>query len=469
MKWVTIARKEIRSAFRDKLFILLAGIIWVLLAVSTWNGYKSYEIVRLQRTAAEKLFRQEWDELESNPHSAAHFGTYLYKPYSVLTLIDNGLNNFTGTAYHVEAHKQHDVNYSTAMDTDSILRFGELTVASVMQLLVPLLIIFLCFSGISREKEGGTLRMLSVQGVDQRSLITGKIMGNFALVLMILMPFFILVCTGIIPGRQQAGTLARLIIILLSYLVYFFIIVSAVTFVSAFSRSSPAALLTNLAIWFILCIIIPRIAANWVEKGVELPSRFELNRKVNEGFTKGVEGDKGFMERAEDFRKETLAKYKADSISQLPVNFDGLSMQNNEDYNSKVYRHYAGEVEQLIIHQQHRLQYLGLINPFMAVQQISMGASGTDYFHHLAFHHQARQYRDDFIRTLNMDLAINGTVTGYKASNELYRNMPPFIYQVPGVNTMIGWQQFSIIALMSWLVLTILILAFFSNYMKILR
>lgn len=469
MKWLTVAKKEIRSAFRDKLFFLLAGIIWVLLAVSLWNGYTSFETAKQQRTAAEKLFREEWDELETNPHSAAHFGTYLYKPFSVLTLIDNGLNNYTGTAYHVEAHKQHDVNYSTAQDTDSQLRFGELTVASVMQLLVPLLIIFLCFSGISREKEGGTLRMLRIQGIDQRSLLTGKIIGNYALVLMILFPFFILICTFIIPGQQQNGTLLRVAMLLLSYLIYFFILVAVVIFISAFSRSSPVALLANLSIWFILGIIMPRITSSLVENGLELPSRFELNRKISEGYTKGLDGDKGAIERYEDYKKEVMARYKADSVQQLPVNLDGLSMQYGEDYNSRVYKRFSGEVEQLILRQQRRLQYLGIINPFMAVQQLSMGASGTDYYHHLAFHHQARKYRDDFIRTLNMDLAINGTKSGYKAGNDLYRNMPAFNYRIPDIDTMVSWQRYPIAALTGWLAVVVLLLAFISNHMKILQ
>lgn len=469
MKWLTITTKEIRSAFRERSFFLLAGIIWLLLLVSAWNGYYSYENVKQQRTAAEKLFRQEWEELEANPHSAAHFGTYLYKPFSILTLIDNGLNNYTGTSYHVEAHKQHDVNYSTAQDTDSLLRFGELTVASVMQLLTPLLIIFLCFSSVSREKEGGTLRMLRVQGIDQRSLLAGKIIGNYTLVMMILLPFFILICIGVIPGRQQAGTFSRVAVLLLSYLVYFFILVAAVTFISAFCRSSPAALLTNLVIWFVLCIIMPRIVASSVEKGIELPSRFELNRRITDGFNMGMDGDKGFRERAEDYRKEVMARYKVDSLQQLPINFDGLAMQYNEDYNSKVYRRYTGEVEQLIIRQQRRLQYFGLINPFMAVQQLSMGASGTDYYHHLAFRHQAQQYRDDFIRTLNMDLALNGTSAGYKAGNDLYRNMPAFVYKTPDIGTMTGWQRCSITALLAWLMVIVAVLACISNHMKILR
>jgi ABC-2 type transport system permease protein len=37
---------------------------------------------------------------------------------------------------HLEAHKQNDAVFSAAQDASSLIRFGELTVAFVLQILI---------------------------------------------------------------------------------------------------------------------------------------------------------------------------------------------------------------------------------------------------------------------------------------------------------------------------------------------
>ena len=49
------------------------------------------------QNAAQEHIREQWDEMEhSNPHNSAHFGTYAFKPVSVLNSIDEGINSVTG-------------------------------------------------------------------------------------------------------------------------------------------------------------------------------------------------------------------------------------------------------------------------------------------------------------------------------------------------------------------------------------
>src|SRR5687768_17314220 len=122
---LTVAVKEYIVPYRDKVVVLLAVITWLLLAVGTYTGLQRQQQTAQQRERAADMFRHEWEEQEANPHSAAHFGTYLFKPATFLGVYDYGLNRYLGVSYRVEAHVQHEVNQAEAQTMDSQLRFGE--------------------------------------------------------------------------------------------------------------------------------------------------------------------------------------------------------------------------------------------------------------------------------------------------------------------------------------------------------
>ncbi|MBL7757170.1 MAG: DUF3526 domain-containing protein, partial [Chitinophagaceae bacterium] len=130
------------------------------------------------------------------------------------------------------------------------------------------------------------------------------------------------------------------------------------------------------------------------------------------------------------------------------------------DYNSKVYDRFAGQVEQLIKKQQTRLEQWSILNPFQAMQQLSMGMAGSDYFHHLYFHHQARSYRDEFVRTLNLDLANSGSAYlsyNYTVGPDFFKRMKDFIYQPPSLKEVIRFHQWSLFSITFWCGLSILL------------
>ena len=460
--WLTIAKKEIRQARRDKLFLTLATITWLLLIVAGIGGYERYRHARQQQLVADSLFRHEWTQQETNPHSAAHFGTWLFKPFTFLTLYDNGLNNFTGISYRVEAHRQHEVNYSTVQDTDSQLRFGELSAALVFQLLAPLLIIILAHGSVSRERENNTLRLLLVQGGSPAALLWGKIAGNYTIILLLLLPALLFIPAGAWLFHEPA-LFMRSLAFSSAYLTYFFIITVLTVLISAWSKSTAGSLLLSLGAWILCCILLPRMSTSWADQSAPLPSRHAFNRKIQEGYSKGLGNDGAVMERLQRYQQQVLQQYKADSVTKLPVNFDGLAMQYGEDYTTKVYQQVAMQTDSLIRRQQTLLETAALANPFIAIQQLSMGLTGTDYFHHLSFHHQARQYRDQFIRVLNLELANNGgpyLSYNYKVGPAYFKKTLPFHWQMPTAGRAIRWHLRAWASLAGWLLAALLLIPF---------
>ena len=452
--WTIIARKELKEAIRKRVFLVLALVFWALMGVTAYSSYGQYTHYTGQVKEAEHMFRQEWEEQKRNPHSAAHFGTYLFKPLSYLGLYDPGINSYTGNTYRVEAHNQSEINYAAAHDNDVQQRFGLLTIGLVFQLLMPLLVIFLCAPSITVEREHRILQVLVAQGLHRRELLKGKIAGNYALVLLITIPALLIMLVAVMLRENQLA--GRFLLFGAAYLIYFFVITLVGTFISAISKTSSQALFRGLGFWVLFAVLIPRAAAMIAGEAERLPSRYEFNRKVDKAFDDGIDGDPDYITRRKNFEKETLKKYKVDMVTALPFNFDGLSIQNGEDYLTWVYLKLSREQEQIINRQQRAQEWFGLLSPFVSIQQLSMGISGTDYVHHVDFHHHAQRYRDQFIRVLNMDMANSKSAYlsyDYEVGPEFFKKMKRFNYVWPDAGWALRQHLISGGILLAWLLL----------------
>src|SRR5689334_23438397 len=142
----TIVAKEAKEIVRDGRFRWAAGIVLGLLIAAVALGWQHYREVNAQHVEAQRATRNQWlTQGIKNPHSAAHYGVYAFKPKLPLSLVDQGIDSWTGVAAWLEAHKQNEFKYRPAQDATAVQRFGELTGASVLQLLIPLVIILLTF------------------------------------------------------------------------------------------------------------------------------------------------------------------------------------------------------------------------------------------------------------------------------------------------------------------------------------
>ncbi|MFN7141630.1 MAG: hypothetical protein ACK4UN_20090, partial [Limisphaerales bacterium] len=136
-----IARKELTEMVRDGRFRWMSVIVAVLLLVALFAGWKSYQEVESQKATAAKVERERWlKQDKKNPHSAAHYGVYAFKPQTVLGSVDRGIESFVGVSVWLEAHKQNEFIHRPAQDATATQRFGELSAAMILQILLPLFI-----------------------------------------------------------------------------------------------------------------------------------------------------------------------------------------------------------------------------------------------------------------------------------------------------------------------------------------
>jgi ABC-2 type transport system permease protein len=166
-----IARKELLETLRDGRFRVLAIMVLALSAASFAAGWKQYVDVERQHLEAQQATREQWlRQPAKNPHSAAHYGMYAFKPKSRLSLVDTGVDSYVGVAAWLEAHKQNEFRYRPAQDRTAIQRFGELTAAEGFLVVLPLFIVLVSFTTFAAEREQGTLRQLLSLGVTPRAL-----------------------------------------------------------------------------------------------------------------------------------------------------------------------------------------------------------------------------------------------------------------------------------------------------------
>lgn len=447
-----IARKELTDTLRDGRFRWTAALVGTLLLVALGAGFLQFRDSRAQHAAAQTTARDHWeDQGDKNPHSAAHYGIYAFKPRLPLSFVDQGVDPFTGTSVWLEAHRQNDFVLRSAQDASASQRFASVTAAGILQHLVPLLIILLAFGTLATERDQGTLRQVLALGVGRRELAVGKALGVAGAFSLLLVPAAVLGAAAVTVsgGGGLAPTLARGSVLALVYLAYFAAFLGVSLAVSARAPSARTALVVLLGLWAVNGLVAPRVAVDLSKALHPTPSAFEFARTVEREMAAGV-GDLLPPDRTE-ITARLLAEHGVERVEDLPVNLSGIALQESEEFGNRIYdRNYAALWD--AFERQNRVhEALALVAPALAIRALSMGLAGTDVEQHRHFAQAAEAYRRELMRAMNMDLALNSrTGETYLAGDELWESQPPFDYEAPALAWVLGNRWLSFLLLGLW-------------------
>jgi ABC-2 type transport system permease protein len=457
----TIARKEMTEMVRDGRFRWAAAIVFALLAAALLLGWQHYRDVNSQHEVARRATREQWlNQGSKNPHSAAHYGVYAFKPKTPLSLVDRGIDPWVGVAAWLEAHKQNEFKYRPAQDATAVQRFGELTGATVLQILIPLVIVLLTFSAFSAEREQGTLRQLLSLGVNRSHLAAGKALGIVWALGTLLVPATMLGVLALALSSENGALLAsgaRMALMGLSYLVYFGATIAVSLAVSAWVRSSRLALVSLLGFWIFNSLIAPRAVADIAKAVYPTPSMFEFTQRMELALRDSTDEVTSRGTRSERLKQELFKKYNVSKIEDLPVNFGGLALQAGEEHGNKVFDEAYSELWGTFSKQERVHQLASLVAPVLGVRSLSMALAGTDFAQHAHFARAAEEYRRRIQREMNLDIAYNaaGVSGAYLRGRDLWEKLPDFHYEIPGVTWVISRQQLTILLLLTWTIAAI--------------
>ncbi|MCH8556669.1 MAG: DUF3526 domain-containing protein [Balneolia bacterium] len=463
----TIARNEIRRLVRDKVVLVLGLVMLSLLAVSVISGAGYYKVMAEQHEQAQELARIQWENQgEKNPHSAAHYGTFAFKPVTVLSVFEPGVDRYTGVSLFMEAHRQNFATYSLAEDKDASMRFAELTPAFIFGYLFPLFIIFVGYRSIAAEKESGMYRFLVSQGVSVKQLITGKAIALWGIIALLFAPFFIVGLSVLILTEPAGNDLLRFFGMNGVWLLYFGVMAHVTLGVSALSKSSGSAMVFLLAFWMISTLLVPKLVTNFAAQIHPVPNTSELYQRIQADLRGGIDGHNPYSEHSAAFRDSVLAAHGVEDVADLPFNFSGLMLQESEEFEKKIYDYHLAKIEEIHQRQIQLFAASSVLSPTIATRLASMTTAGTDIHAFSHFTQAAEAYRIQLMRDLNMDLkvhAVGDRASGYAVGSDFFAENIAFTYQRPNELIISAGQRISLLVTIVWFMASLLFLMIVSS------
>ncbi len=447
-----IAKKEMKQIGRSSSFIWILAITVLIGFTSIYISSNQFNEKQEKRELASDGERERWlGQGDKNPHSSAHYGTYAFKPAYALSLIDPGVEKFTGVSVFLESHTRNEAEQVAAADQTGLSRFGDITPDFILLFIVPLIIIILGHNSITREKTDQTLRLVKVQGIGNFRFIIGKWLGNY-LPIFLLTTILFLIFTVAVASTDPTFDWRFVVAMNAVYLIYYAIITSMVITVSALSKNSGISLVSLLAIWIVSCLAIPKIASSYTNSEYPYPSRQQFQAAVTEDKQKGVDGHNPWSKASKELAEETMNTFNVSSLEELPFNFDAYRMQKGEEHEARVYFKHYENLKSVYQNQTEVYQKLAILSPYLPVRFLSMSIAHTDYSTHWNFTNEAEKHRLQMQKILNNNFAQNSKLGewDYKADASLLAEIPEFEFKSPSFSDTLKYNRTNFLILGIW-------------------
>lgn len=429
---IQIARNDLRTYLRSGVFVALAVALVALLVGAAALSSQRLATFERERNIAETVDREVWDSQGTrNPHSAAHFSRYAFKPVSELMAFDPGVTDYAGLALWMEAHRQNPAVFRRAEDLGDAGRFADLSPAWIMQYIAPLFLFLILFAAIAGEREQGTWRQMAAAGLSSKHILTGKLMAAGCVIgaLMVIALLLSLWGTGSDDQAVMSDVFARGLGLAITYGLYLIAVGAVAIGVSALCREKRTALIALVGIWAVSFVLIPRIAASAATTIYPVPSASTVTADLSEA-SNAFYKDTEYRTRVDE---KVLQRYGVDAIEDLPINYGGYSLQASEKHAEPLFEAIYASLDNVYDKQEALISAASLISPVLALDTLSAGLAGTDRAHHRAFIWSAEQHRRTIIEQLNDDLTYKAApdASDYTNDEALWREIPDFVHSPP--------------------------------------
>ncbi|OCZ49840.1 ABC transporter permease subunit [Dehalobacter sp. TeCB1] len=213
-KVLTLARKEVRTAFRDKIFIIITGMFVFLSIISVYIGSST-------KNAELQAYQDIVQLLKAQGMSALPPAPAIF-PLAVL---------------------QNIISY--------------------VGMIGAVVAIFLGYEVFSGERGNGTLILIAARPLYRDQMVTGKLLGGasvIGLLLGVILVFNLILfaaVSGLSPNANELGRLVLFFIVAFIYMMVFYI---TALFVSLKARDSAFGFLLLMIIWITVTFVLPQLA-----------------------------------------------------------------------------------------------------------------------------------------------------------------------------------------------------------------
>lgn len=395
---LTVAKDEWRYWVRSKLAItvLIVGLMLTLssVIVTAFNMTAlSHERSSLQ-DKAEQTFVEQPDR---HPHRMVHYGHYAFRVPSPLSIIDPGVDSYTGNSIFLEGHRQNSAMFAEQKQSAGLSQLGSLSPAFIIQVFAPLLLCLIGYSSVSREHESQTFNYILSQGTSVFTLIMGKGLALLSVVGLIVFPIAISGVFAIYQGETTSVVVGLLFGYAFYLAVWSFIILLASTLFSKSSESFTVLVF----LWLLFCIAIPRIASSVASTSVPSAGKLETDFAVIAELRKLGDGHNANDPAFTQLKASLLKQYNVDTVDELPINFRGAVASASEAELTQVLNRFAEQRMQAELEQTKIQRLFGWMSPMVAIRSLSMISAGTSIETHHRFIRETETLRFRFVQSLN--------------------------------------------------------------------
>jgi len=393
-----IARAEWRYWLRSSLAVSAAVLFLLLLILTTVLSTARFAAERHERLHhqqdAEESFLSQPDR---HPHRMVHYGHYVFRTPTPLSVFDPGLDPVTGQSVFLEGHRQNSATFAESSSGADLGGLSWITPAVVYQIFGPVLIILLGHGAVVREREAATLGPMMAQGVSGAAIMGGKALALLAAIGILLLP--LLASALVAVGAGESWSAAFLLFGL--YLAYLAVWALLSLLVSALLPRRATVLATLTALWLALTLLLPFLAVSNSAVSRPIAGQIESDLTMLADLRRQGDGHNAEDPAFQQLRGELLARYDADSVEELPVNWRGVVAEYSEAKLTETLNAYAearmaaerGQAELLATH--------SWLTPTLAtaVASRAIAATGLETYHR--FLRDAEALRIDFVQGLN--------------------------------------------------------------------
>ena len=394
-----VCRNDLIGMARNRVAVVAIVLTLLLSLVAMLTSLAHRDANAAMRARFQAEADQRFDgQPARHPHRVVHYGHFVFRVPPPLAAFDPGVDAYTGNSIFLEGHRQNSANFGDVRQSSLLARFGALTPAFVLQILAPLVLIFVGFGVFVREREAGTLRQAMAQGLRAREMVAGKLLALLIAAALLGAPGALALIWLVAAEGAPAHPA---LVLAMGYAGYLAIWAAVVVFVSARAATSRGALLMLLSLWAGVAILIPRVVPDFVAAARPTPTRLETDIAIQRDLRRLGDSHNPDDPHFAAFKASVLKHYGATRVEDLPVNYRGLVAIEGERLSALLFERYATQLARAQRDQSDLVLIAAAISPTIALRDLSMRAAGTDLAAHRRFLAQAEAYRYGIVQRLN--------------------------------------------------------------------
>lgn len=407
--------------------------------------------------------RQRWlNQGDKDPHSAAHYSIYAFKPALPMQAVDPGISPFVGETVWLEAHLQNDLLSRPQQDANAFERMGLIDPSGLLMRFGPLVIALLAFSAAARERELGVLGLALATAPRRAPYLIAKIASVTAVgVVVLVLPVLLTGLTGIlIDGAHTGDAIARLGGWAVTASAYIAVIAMMAVSLCLVARSIQVAFAGLLLLWVVSVLAALPAATGLAEWRAPLPSYQQVKLTVAK-----YAAEYWTPEEGDEYMARLLEKHGAARESELAglnVNSRAALLDLMERRAHVVFDREIGGFYDAVAAQDRAYAWFGWLSPAVAFDVVSASLAGTDFRHHRDFIEAAERYRRDLVNRMNADMIAHPAINGREYTNDsrLWSEIEPLEYRPLAAATALRSAAPAGFAVVGWLLAGVAITAF---------